>query len=107
MSSYRKLCWCISNAIAPEQIRVVAVADKFEKYADKIKNELVSKWYRAKVDITNDSFSKKIRNGELEKIPYTFIVWEKEETDSIISRRSYASKEQGTCSVDAFLKNLD
>ena len=93
--------------LAPEQIRVVAVADKFNDYANKIKDELVAKWYRAKVDISQDSFSKKIRNWELEKIPYTFIVWEKEETDSTISRRSYKTKEQGTCSVDEFLKNLD
>ena len=93
--------------LASEQIRVVAVAEKFEKYADKIKDELVSKWYRAKVDISQDSFSKKIRNGEIQKIPYMFIVWEKEETDSSISRREYSSKEQGTCSVDEFLKKLD
>jgi threonyl-tRNA synthetase len=93
--------------LAPEQIRVVAVAEKFEDYANKIKDELVSKWYRAKLDISQDSFSKKIRNWELEKIPYTFIVWEKEETDSTISRRSYATKEQWTCTVDEFIKNLD
>jgi len=93
--------------LAPEQIRVVAVADKFEDYANKIKDELISKWYRAKLDISQDSFSKKIRNGEIEKIPYTFIVWEKEETDKTISRRSYATKEQWTCTVDEFIKKLD
>jgi threonyl-tRNA synthetase len=93
--------------LAPEQIRVVAVADKFDDYAHKIKDELVSKWYRAKVDFTNDSFSKKIRNWEIEKIPYTFIVWEKEETDNSISRRSYKTKEQGTSTLAEFIKSLD
>jgi len=92
--------------LAPEQIRIIAVADKFEDYANKIKDELVAKWYRATVDYANDSFSKKIRNGEIEKIPYLFILWEKEETDSTISRRSYKTKEQGVCTLDEFIKNL-
>jgi threonyl-tRNA synthetase len=67
----------------------------------------VAKWYRAKVDISNDSFSKKIRNGEVEKIPYLFIVWEKEETDETISRRSYKTKEQGTCTLAEFIESLE
>jgi len=93
--------------LAPEQIRVVAVAEKFEKYADKIKNELVSKWYRAKVDISQDSFSKKIRNWEIQKIPYMFIVWEKEENNNTVNVRDFASKEQFEVSIDEFLKKLD
>ncbi len=93
--------------LAPEQIRIIAVAEKFEDYANKIKDELLAKWYRAKVDISNDSFSKKIRNWEIEKIPYLFIVWEKEIEEITISRRSYKTKEQGTCSIDEFIKNLD
>jgi threonyl-tRNA synthetase len=93
--------------LAPEQIRIIAVADKFEDYAQKLKDELVSKWYRATVDYSNDSFSKKIRNWEIEKIPHLFIVWEKEETDNTISRRSYKTKEQGTSKLEEFIKNLD
>lgn len=90
--------------LAPEQIRIIAVADKFETYAQKLKEELVSKWYRATVDYSSDSFSKKIRNGEMEKIPYLFIVWEKEESDNTISRRSYKTKEQGTCTLEEFMR---
>lgn len=93
--------------LAPEQIKIIAVADKFNDYAEKVKADLVSKWYRANIDYTNDSFSKKIRNWEINKIPYLFIVWEKEETDNTVSRRSYKTKEQWTCNIEEFIKNLD
>jgi len=93
--------------LAPEQIKIIAVADKFNDYAQKVKDELVSKWYRVNIDYSADSFSKKIRNWEINKIPYLFIVWEKEETDNTISRRSYKTKEQGTCSLEDFIKNLN
>ncbi|HKL43675.1 MAG TPA: threonine--tRNA ligase [Candidatus Absconditabacterales bacterium] len=93
--------------LAPEQIKIIAVADKFNDYAQKVKEELVAKGYRVNIDYSADSFSKKIRNGEINKIPYLFIVGEKEETDNTISRRSYKTKEQGTCSIEEFIKNLD
>ncbi|HOQ78743.1 MAG TPA: threonine--tRNA ligase [Candidatus Absconditabacterales bacterium] len=92
--------------LAPEQIRIIPVADKFENYAQKVKEELVSKGYRVTVDYSSDSFSKKIRNGEIEKIPYLFIVGEKEESKNTISRRSYKTKEQGTCTLEEFIKGL-
>ncbi|HRU50140.1 MAG TPA: threonine--tRNA ligase [Candidatus Absconditabacterales bacterium] len=90
--------------LAPEQIRIIAVADKFENYAQKVKEELVSKGYRVTVDYSSDSFSKKIRNGEIEKIPYLFIVGEKEESENTISWRSYKTKEQGTCTLEEFVQ---
>ncbi|HKL44394.1 MAG TPA: His/Gly/Thr/Pro-type tRNA ligase C-terminal domain-containing protein, partial [Candidatus Absconditabacterales bacterium] len=93
--------------LAPEQIKILAVADKFNDYAKKVKENLVAKGYRASIDVSSDSFSKKIRNGEINKIPYLFIVGEKEETDNTISRRSYKTKEQGTCSIEEFIKSLD
>jgi threonyl-tRNA synthetase len=49
-------------------------------------------------------FLKKIRNGEIEKIPYLFIVWEKEESENTISWRSYKTKEQGTCTLEEFVQ---
>ena len=60
--------------LAPEQVRIVPVAEKFVKYADKIHAVFHEKLLRTTVDDSSDSFSKKIRNAELEKIPYTIIV---------------------------------
>lgn len=58
---------------------------------------------RAKVDVSDDSFSKKIRNAELLKIPYILIVGEKEESDSSVSVRVYKTKEQYVESLEEFV----
>jgi threonyl-tRNA synthetase len=89
--------------LAPEQIRIVPVADKFVNYADNVYNKLKDKWIRVVVDDSADSFSKKIRNAELMKVPYIVIVWEKEESDWTVSIRVYKTKEQLTINVDEFV----
>jgi len=67
-----------------------------------------SKWLRASVDSGEDSFSKKIRNAEIEKIPYIVIVGEKEETTKTLSIREYRSKKQYETSISEFVdKCLD
>jgi threonyl-tRNA synthetase len=60
--------------LAPVQFQVVPVADKFNDYAFEIASKMRKEDFRVKVDDSNDSFSKKIRNAELMKIPYVLIV---------------------------------
>lgn len=60
--------------MAPEQVRIIPVAEKFVDYADQIKKELSVKDVRVSVDASDDSFAKKVRNAEKQKIPYMFIV---------------------------------
>jgi len=63
---------------------------------------------RVNVDESNNSFSKKIRNAEIEKIPYMVIVGEKEETTKTLSIREYRSKKQYEISLAEFVdKCLD
>jgi threonyl-tRNA synthetase len=56
------------------------------------------------VDGSDNSFSKKIRNAEIEKIPYILIVWEKEESDKSVSVREYRSKKQYVMPIEEFVK---
>ena len=90
--------------LAPEQVRIIPVADKFINYADKVYWELKSWWIKANIDDSDDSFSKKIRNAEILKIPYIVIVWEKEESESNVSVRIYKTKEQKVMKLDDFVK---
>jgi threonyl-tRNA synthetase len=62
-----------------------------------------TKWIRASVDSGEDSFSKKIRNAEIEKIPYIVIVGEKEESTKTLSIREYRSKKQYEIAVSEFV----
>jgi len=95
--------WAFPFWLAPEQIRIIPVAEKFTKYADKIYNNFKENWIRVFVDASNDSFSKKIRNWELQKTPYLIIVGEKEESTNTISIREYKSKKQYEIWIDEFV----
>ncbi len=94
--------------LAPQQIKLVPVAEKFVDYAKQIEKEMKEKWIRASVDDGVDTFSKKIRNAELIKVPYIVIVGEKEETTKTLSIREYRSKKQYEIGITEFVdKCLD
>lgn len=90
--------------LASKQIKIIPVADVFNDYAEKIKNKFKENWFRISVDNSDDSFSKKIRNWELMKIPYLIIVGEKEEKWNNLSIREFKSKKQYEIWVNEFLK---
>ncbi|MFZ5341682.1 MAG: His/Gly/Thr/Pro-type tRNA ligase C-terminal domain-containing protein [Patescibacteria group bacterium] len=64
--------------LAPKQIAIVPVVDKFYDKCFEIASEMKKYDLRVSIDITEDSFSKKIRNAELDKIPFILIIGEKE-----------------------------
>jgi threonyl-tRNA synthetase len=72
-------------------------------YAKKLEKKFKNEWFRVNIDDSSDSFSKKIRNWEIMKIPYSIIVWEKEETWNILSIREYSSKKQYEIDTDEFI----
>jgi len=60
--------------LAPQQIRIIPVAEKFVPYADKLYQKLKADDVRVSLDDGTDSFAKKVRNAEKSKIPYMFIL---------------------------------
>ena len=92
--------------LAPVQIQIVPVAEKFNDYAFQLKSQLNQLDLRAKVDDGSDSFSKKIRNAELMKIPYTLIVGEKEQNSDSVSVREFRSKAQYEKSIEDFIAQV-
>lgn len=89
--------------LAPTQIMFVPVAEVFTDYCYELKASCEAQNLRVKVDTSDDSFSKKIRNAELDKIPYIAIIGEKEVTDKTVSIRIYKTKEQHTISAEQFI----
>ena len=96
--------WAFPLWLAPHQVKIVPVAETFNVYADILNAQFRSQSIRSSVDKSDDSFSKKIRNAEVEKIPYILIVWEKEEADKSVSVREYRSKKQYVMPIDEFVK---
>ncbi len=92
--------------LAPVQVKLVPVAEPFITYAKDISLKLKAQGLRAEVDDGDDSFSKKIRNAELMKVPYIVIVGEKEQAGNSLSIREYRSKKQYEIGVEAFVSRV-
>jgi threonyl-tRNA synthetase len=90
--------------LAPVQIRIIPISDKHNEYANKIKKELSD--FRVEVDSENETMGKKIRNGELEKIPYLLVVGDKEIAANAVAIRERGKKEIETMQLDKFIEKL-
>lgn len=73
--------------LSPVQVRLLPVSDRYLSYADKVVETLRSAGIRAEIDTRDEKLGYKIREAQLDKIPYMVIVGEKEQTDSTISVR--------------------
>lgn len=89
--------------LAPEQIWVVPVSEKFNAYADQVARAL-GKNLRIVVKSENETLGKKIREGQLQKIPYLIIVGEKEQKARKISVRDRKRGDLGLSTIRGFLK---
>lgn len=92
--------------MSPRQVMIVPVAEKFEEYSKELNNSLKELDIRSDIDTSSDSFSKKIRNAEMEKYNYVVIVWEEEVSNKTVSIRNVRTKEQATIKIDEFINKL-
>ena len=88
--------------LMPTQVIVLSISEKFEKYAEKVLISLENHEIRALADHRNETIGKKIREAEMNKIPYMVIVGENEENDDKISVRQHGGEDLGMISVEAF-----
>jgi len=92
--------------LAPQQVAVLPVSDKYNDYAESIIKELKDNKIRVKSDLRSEKIGSKIRDAELEKINIMLIIGEKEaENQSVTVRRRFI-KEQQTISVKTFIKDV-
>ncbi|MFA6550640.1 MAG: threonine--tRNA ligase [Candidatus Gracilibacteria bacterium] len=91
--------------MAPVQAKILPISDKFMDYANnKIAEELKAAGIRVQIDISAEGLGKKIRNAEMEKIPYMIVVGEKEQEAGTIAVRDYKTKKQEVLTIKEFLK---
>ena len=88
--------------LIPDQVSILSLSEKYEKYAQKVLNLLEIDEIRALVDNRNETIGKKIREAEMKKIPYMLIVGEQEEKDGTISVRKHSQGDMGTMKVEEF-----
>jgi len=87
--------------LAPVQVRIIPVSEKFADYAHKVEAELRARLIRAEVDTSNETFNKKVRNNTTRRVPILLIAGEREMNDGTATVRRYKIKEQRTMSLDA------
>ena len=88
--------------LIPEQAILLPVSEKYEKYAEKVLNSLENNEIRALIDSRNETVGKKIREAELQKIPFMLIVGENEEATDTISVRRHGGEDLGAISTKDF-----
>lgn len=92
--------------LAPVQVKVLPISEKFQDYAVKVTEELKANGIRAEFDERNEKIGKKIRDAQLNRINYMIIVGEKEENDEVISVRNRDGEERSALELDDFLAEL-
>ena len=92
--------------VAPVQVKILPITDNQHEYAYKVKETLQSKGIRVEVDDRNEKTGYKIREAQLQKIPYMLIVGEKEVEGNTVSIRSREEGDIGAKSVEEFIKEI-
>ena len=93
--------------LTPEQVIILSISEKYEKYAEKVLNLLENNEIRALLDNRNETMGRKIREAEMKKIPYMIIVGENEEAQEMISVRQHGGNDLGMISVQEFTQIID
>ena len=92
--------------LAPRQVVVLPVSDRFNDYASDVAGRLRESDLRVEVDDRSESIGRKIRDAELQKAPFMLIVGEREVEAGAVSVRSRADGDEGQSSVEEFAENL-
>ncbi len=92
--------------LAPTQATILPISDKFVEYAEEVKLLLKKADIRAEVDDRNEKIGKKIREAEMNKIPYMLVVGEKEMNEKLVAVRKQSKGDIGTKSIEEVLNFL-
>ena len=93
--------------LAPVQCQIIPISDKTLEYSKKIESRLVENGIRVALDSRNERLQKKIRDAEIEKIPYMIIIGEKEAAGEVLSIRSKAQGDMGIMTLEEFMQMID
>lgn len=92
--------------LAPVQVKVLPISDKYMDYAQNVLNKLTEAGIRAEVDTRAEKIGYKIREAQTAKIPYMLVVGQKEEEENTVSVRSRVAGDEGARSLDMFIADI-
>ena len=92
--------------LSPVQVKVLPITDKNLSYAKSVWEKLKENGIRAELDERNERLQAKIRDAQIQKIPYMLILGDKEEKEKTVSVRGRSGKDSGALSIDKFIGNI-
>ena len=93
--------------LTPDQVAILPISEKFNDYAQKVRQYLDKQGVRALVDDRNEKIGRKIRDNELKRVPYMVIVGEKESAEGLVSMRKQGGGEQATMGMEEFAQRIN
>lgn len=92
--------------LAPVQVKVLPITDKHNEYAEQIRKDLFKKGFRAEADLRNEKVGYKIREAQVDKIPFMLIVGDKEMQEGTVSVRARDKGDLGASSLNEFVEEI-
>ena len=92
--------------LAPVQVKVLPLSDKYVDYSEKIYEKLLDEGIRAEIDTRDEKIGYKIREARLEKVPYMLVLGQKEEESGEVAVRSRFAGDEGAKNFDEFVKSI-
>ena len=92
--------------LSPTQVKILPISDEQLEYATTIEKELLKNKMRVKVDSRAEKIGYKIREAELERVPYMLILGKKEAEEKVLSIRRRGNKENDVMDLDRFITKL-
>ncbi len=94
--------------LAPVQVEIIPVnLDAHGEYAEKVRQELAKRGFRAEVDTRNEKMGYKIRESQTQKVPYTLVLGDDEMNANGVNVRPYGTDQENSMSLDDFIKEID
>lgn len=94
--------------LAPVQVEIIPVnLDAHGEYAEKVRQELAKRGFRAEVDTRNEKMGYKIRESQTQKVPYTLVLGDDEMNTNGVNVRPYGTDQENSMSLDDFIKEID
>ena len=92
--------------LAPLQVKILPISDKFLEYAEKVQKQLQKAGVRVEIDDRQEKIGKKIRDTELMRVPYMLVVGEKEMNENKLAVRRQGKGDIGVQDISLFLENI-
>ncbi|MBQ1190600.1 MAG: threonine--tRNA ligase [Lachnospiraceae bacterium] len=92
--------------LAPVQVKVLPISEKYEAYANSVKAALDEAGIRAEIDMRSEKIGYKIREAQMKKIPYMLVVGQQEEAEGKVAVRSRFMGDEGAIALNEFISNI-